>query len=92
MKVNWSQLLTALKTSPGLFISFLGVIAKNPSFVTDLIAADKAGTWVPFLETHTGVLLPLLDKIVQAMEADPALTQEMLSALVGGVAAATGAQ
>lgn len=91
MKLNWSQLLSALKTSPGLFVSFLGVIAKNPGFVTDLLAAEKSGSWIPFIETHTAVLLPLLDKIVTAMENDPTLTQEILSALVSGVAGATGA-
>jgi hypothetical protein len=91
MKVNWSQLLNALKTSPGLFLAFLGTIAKNPGFVTDLLAAEKNGNWVAFIETHTTVLLPLLDKVVTAMEADPTLTNEILSALVSGVAGATGA-
>lgn len=82
MTLNWSQLLSALKTSPGLFLAFLGTIAKNPSFVTDLLAAEKSGSWVAFIETHTAVLLPLLDKVVTAMESNPQLLNDVLSALV----------
>ncbi len=92
MKLNWSQLLAALKTSPGLFLAFLGTIAKNPSFVTDLLAAEKTNAWIPFLETHTGVLLPLLDQIVTAMESNPQLLNDVLAALVTSTAAAVGAQ
>jgi hypothetical protein len=90
MKLNWSLFLAALKTSPGLFLSFLGTIAKNPGFVTDLLAAEKAGTWGPFLETHTAVILPLLDKLVTAMEANPQLLNDVLSALVTTTAAIAG--
>ncbi len=91
MKIDTAKLLAAFKASPTLFLKFLGLIVKNPTLVTDLIAAEKTGQWVPFLETHMALLLPFMDTVVQAMEADPTLTNEILSALVSGVASATGA-
>jgi hypothetical protein len=91
MKVNWSTLLSALKKA-GLFMPALKLAVTNPLLVPDAIKAEETGIWLPFVKQYWAVLHPYLDTIVQALDSNPALEQEILSALVDATAAAAGAQ
>jgi hypothetical protein len=79
--VNWSAILSVIKSEPTVFLAGLKTIVANPTLMTDLLAAEKSGQWLPFIETHLSALLPWLNTLVAALEANPALLQALLSAL-----------
>ena len=78
MKFHLGVLLSLLRSKPSLFLPLLSALLKAPSLITDAVAASKSGAWLPFLETHLASLLPIVDAVVEAMIADPALATEIL--------------